>query len=190
MNDLKRPSIKTSRTCGTRWRRSSRAATTRTFASGPDSEFYQTFCSECFLKWVDQADPKDPKTRLLEDILYVNEHLLEARCATARSSTPTPCRGGRGLAKLIAAFPNLFEWLVTDPSEAQIADFNALIEKLARLRRHYGMGSTASVDRTGPSSTTAARRGVRLGQSMDPLDGGENVLEHFARTRTATRGPR
>ncbi|KAH8072111.1 hypothetical protein JL721_4022 [Aureococcus anophagefferens] len=82
MNDLKRPSIKTLADV----RNSLEAVVkgddnTGNYFADPDSEFYQTFCSECFLKWVDQADPKDPKTKeLLEDILYVNEHLLEAYC--------------------------------------------------------------------------------------------------------------
>ena len=213
------------------------------YFADPDSEFYQTFCSECFLKWVDQADPKDPKTKeLLEDILYVNEHLLEAYCRDdAEFGTYAVSAEAEVWQKLIAAFPNLFEWLVTDPSEAQIADFNALIEKLARLRRHYGMGSTTSVDpdwtfrkHYGRQARSLATTGkfrsdapqdkpfmrlihkedrativfalcsvdksvrerffrllsnVRLGQSMDPLDGGENVLEHFAPDPDCDAGP-
>ncbi|KAH8044458.1 hypothetical protein JL721_12843 [Aureococcus anophagefferens] len=216
---------------------------TGNYFADPDSEFYQTFCSECFLKWVDQADPKDPKTKeLLEDILYVNEHLLEAYCRDdAEFGTFAVSAEAEVWQKLIAAFPNLFEWLVTDPSEAQIADFNALIEKLARLRRHYGMGSTTSVDpdwtfrkHYGRQARSLATTGkfqsdapqdkpfmrlihkedrativfalcsvdkavrerffrllsnVRLGQSMDPLDGGENVLEHFAPDPDCDAGP-
>ncbi|KAH8097645.1 hypothetical protein JL720_543 [Aureococcus anophagefferens] len=244
MNDLKRPSIKTLADV----RNSLEAVVkgddnTGNYFADPDSEFYQTFCSECFLKWVDQADPKDPKTKeLLEDILYVNEHLLEAYCRDdAEFGTYAVSAEAEVWQKLIAAFPNLFEWLVTDPSEAQIADFNALIEKLARLRRHYGMGSTTSVDpdwtfrkhygRQARSLATtgkfqsdapqdkpfmrlihkedrativfalcsvdkAARErffrllsNVRLGQSMDPLDGGENVLEHFAPDPDCDAGP-
>ena len=113
------------------------------YFANSDLEFYLTFQPDCFLKWAKTADPGDPKTKLvLDDIKHINEHLLEAYCCDdGEMGTYSVSREADVWQQLVGAFPNIFEWLMTDPTDSEIAHFKGLVETLTKLRAHFNYGA-------------------------------------------------
>ena len=120
----------------------------------------------------------------MDDIKHINEHLLEAYCCDdGEMGTYSVSREADVWQQLVGAFPNIFEWLMTDPTDSEIAHFKGLVETLTKLRAHFNYGAP-DVD---PDWTYTAHGRDELARRRC-RDGGRAGLHRSSIAHSTSRG--
>ncbi|KAH8049703.1 hypothetical protein JL722_11769 [Aureococcus anophagefferens] len=141
----------------------------RTYDFSPD--VYATFKPHLILKWARRADRDARTLRLIEDLIYVDAHVVAECCGDGHDvSTYSISPESSVWRTLTDAFPALFEWLANERSDDAVKQFGALVGRIVELRKRYRYG-VAAVDAKWTFSgraATAARDAVHVADAEAP----------------------